>query len=149
MAMHYYICPSLYQNAYRESRNVPHVRKREHITPVLFQMHCPVSHIQSTELNSTIVSKGSDQKVYTNETAAIWVVFTFDGIKNPHQSTEIHLSEYQLPGYGISCQIILNLHQVKKYFVRYLKNTYLCRNWVITLFSNVAFLNRQWHDVCL
>ena len=60
---------------------VTHTHKREHKMSVLFQLqwlpvrfrslHDPVSYIQSTEWNSTTLSKQSDPKVYNSENAAI------------------------------------------------------------------------------
>ena len=45
--------------------------------------------------------------------------------KATQQGMARNLSDHQLPDSGISCLIILNVRQEKKYFVRVLKATYL------------------------
>ena len=46
----------------------------------------PVSYIESTEWNSTTVSKWCDLNRYNSETTAIWVLFTFDDNKKAHNN---------------------------------------------------------------
>jgi len=61
------------------------------------------------------------------------------GYQKPiQQGTEIILSQHQLPGCGTSYQTTLNSHQVKIYFVRSTKPTYL--NWRIYNFKPVYYV---------
>ena len=88
--------------------------------------------ISRTKWNSTNISKRSDPKVYTSENVPIRVLFTDNDTKRPYnKGGEENISEHQLRGCGISYEIIINLHQEKKYLVRFLKSTYLISIFII------------------
>jgi len=100
----------------------------------------PVSYLQSTEWNSTIVSKRSDRNIYTSENAPIWVLVTFEGIKKPYSIVRREI----LP--SISSQAmkrVSKLHtthtqQIKTYFVRFFKPIHL--NWRIYNIKPVSYV---------
>ena len=110
-------------------RKRTHTRKREHITTYFpstltfcaFQMAVqdPVSFIKTT------VCKRSDPKVYTIGNASILRPIHVRRYQNATQQyTERYPSEHQFARCGTICQTVLNLQQVKKYVVRFLKPTY-------------------------
>ena len=83
-----------------------------------------VSYNQSTEWNSTTVSKRSDPKVCTSENVLIRVIFTFDSTKKSYSNVRKEI----LPGIFSRLwnkQTMINLKQVKKYIVWFLKHTFL------------------------
>ena len=74
---------------------VTRIHKREHITPVLFQLHWLPVHLRSLYkilfrtfkvLSRTAPMYLCDliKKIYTSETDVIWVLFTFDDAKRAY-----------------------------------------------------------------
>jgi len=125
-------------------------RKREHITPVLFQLHwLPVRfrslykilvHTFKVLSGTAPLSLNDLIKKYI-PVRMLWSE-SYSLLRAPKSHTAIYTernpSEYQLPGCGTSCQTTLNSQQVKTYSVRFLKPIYL--NWRIYNFKPVYYV---------
>jgi hypothetical protein len=123
--------------------------KREHITPVLFNLHWLLVRFRSMYkiLFHTFKVFNGTAPVYLSDLIEKYITVrmlrseSFSLLRVPRSHTAVYgekSSEHQLPGCSTSCQITLNSQQVETYFVRFLKH--ICLNWRIYDFKPVYYV---------